>query len=449
MEIIFIPNEKLKQIVGLSYNYDVNQPFKLSKYCLLKKVKDTVLVYNALNKAMVALTLDEYNGLSSYNQNLTFMYKNYFLINEDFDIQKKGDDVQEYIRTHKPDKTFKQLNTFTILPTTGCNAKCFYCFEKGSEKKHMTPEIADKLVEFMLQKYNGKHMKLRWFGGEPLVNEKIIDYITTKLKDNGVNYISNLTSNGFLINSDNVEKYKTLWNLNKVSITIDGTSTIYNNVKQYTYSGNAYERVLKNIESLLDGGISVSIRINIGMHNIEDCETLVYELIERFEGKKKLVIYLNRLYDNDNVKTFTDDEAAIVYDKIIELTEVLRKHGRSASRFTLNNMKFGTVHCMTDSGRAIIIFPDGKLGLCEHYMDTLHVGDIENGITDMGNVEKCAKMEEKIDICENCPVYPTCIRLEVCNSMPCDKHSLKHDFYYMKKSMVKIYNKFLKEKLKK
>ena len=445
MEIIFKPNTKICKIIGKNGRIlDNGYKLSLSTYCVVDKLKSGYLIYNTLYLSMVLLTEDEYNRMLIYDNNNTYLYDYYFVIDDDSDIEDKIKKVQDLIINSKPKSKFDKLSTVTILPSTGCNAKCFYCFEKGSEIKHMTIETADKVVEYIKKHYNGRLIHIRWFGGEPLINEKVITYICKRLGEEKINYSSKMTSNCFLVSSDKIEIYKNLWKLKNMSVTIDGTAEIYNNIKQFSYSGSAYDKVIGNIDSLISNDIRTSIRINLGMHNMDDVETLVNNLIEHYKGKKNIKIYLNRLYDNCGGEP-TPEELIMVRKTIIRLSNVLSKNGLGSGRVRLTP-ELRATQCMADSRRAVMILPDGKLGLCEHYMDDLHIGDIENGVIDYETVEKCCKQIDKNELCKKCFMYPTCNKLEICSSSKCSEDGFFFKKYLYKVSMRGQLRKYLKEK---
>jgi len=60
------------------------------------------------------------------------------------------------------------ITSYTILPTTGCNARCYYCFEHGSKVMTMTRETAGEVVRFITEHCGPKKtVAIMWFGGEP------------------------------------------------------------------------------------------------------------------------------------------------------------------------------------------------------------------------------------------------------------------------------------------
>lgn len=445
MEIILKPTPDICRVIGKNGKVP-NDGVKLtlSQFCLVDKVKHGYLLYNTLYQSIVCLTEKEYKGINRYSADNSYLYDYYFIVDEGSDVMSKADMLQEYIISNKPKSHFKTLSTVTILPSTGCNAKCFYCFEKGAEKKHMTIETAEKVVKYIKKHYNGKMMHIRWFGGEPLINEKVITYICNRLKEENIEYGSKMTSNCFLISEDKIDLYKNVWKLTNVSVTIDGTESMYNEIKQFSYSGSAYNKVISNVDTLINNGIRVSIRINLGYHNIDDVEKLVNDLIGHYKGRKNIKIYLNRLYDNCGGAP-DKNELKVVYDKILSLTNLLAKNGLGSGRMSIKS-SLRITQCMADSRHATMILPDGKLGLCEHYMDELHIGDIENDVTNYENVEKCCAQFEKDDLCKKCFLYPTCNKLNICSSAKCTEESFVYKKYFTKVAMRGQYRKYLKEK---
>ena len=114
------------------------------------------------------------------------------------------------------------IRHFNILPTTHCNARCFYCFEKGMVPVSMTDESAEQTARFIISTHKaGKPVYISWFGGEPLLGKKHIDQICRRLYDAGIQYSSSMTTNGSLITSEIIEKMKSLWNLFHSMTSVD------------------------------------------------------------------------------------------------------------------------------------------------------------------------------------------------------------------------------------
>jgi len=93
------------------------------------------------------------------------------------------------------------MESITIAPSTRCNARCYYCFEKGSQEHDMTLDVASKVVDLINGYCYNKDIYITWFGGEPLLNTGVMDYICDSLENKGVAYskVVGLSRHFFLI----------------------------------------------------------------------------------------------------------------------------------------------------------------------------------------------------------------------------------------------------------
>ena len=118
--------------------------------------------------------------------------------------------------------------TYRVLVTTACNAKCPYCFENGIKFLNMNTTVADALVDFILKEAEGySKIKVQWFGGEPLMNLGIIEYITQKLNTrfNG-DIVYSIITNGSLMTKNTVKKLLGL-GVKRAQVTFDGDKSVY------------------------------------------------------------------------------------------------------------------------------------------------------------------------------------------------------------------------------
>ena len=59
-------------------------------------------------------------------------------------------------------KDRKKHSSFIILPTTACNARCFYCYESGFEHRTMDDETVDALIRYILETKTEGMVNIRW-----------------------------------------------------------------------------------------------------------------------------------------------------------------------------------------------------------------------------------------------------------------------------------------------
>jgi radical SAM protein with 4Fe4S-binding SPASM domain len=346
------------------------------------------------------------------------------------------------MRLNAKQKSSKKINSYTIFTTLDCNARCFYCYEKGTPHISMSEKTANSIADFIIRNSQGHLQEIRWFGGEPLVNEKVIDIITEKLNLNKVKFNSRMISNGLLFNKENIIKAKNEWHLTKVQITLDGTKEVYQRSKSFIGAkGNEFERVLNNIDDLLYAQIPVSIRLNQDLHNTEDLIILVDYLTMRFNKKKGLTIYNYLLFKNtDGVSTNTPEAR---YEAFLKLQDIIEQKGMSGNKRL--STKFKIIHCMADSSRAITITPNGRIGKCEHYPNDYLIGSIYTEVFNEDIVNKWKETYASTAKCKSCVIYPQCVRIKMCpvSNEECSLTECENKIRLIRNSVIRRYKKRL------
>ena len=421
MQILMTPNVQTLAIIGEQPVF-ANKDYRFMKYCLVRDFNEGKMIYNGLTSSMVMLGYDEMNEIGNINK-FAFLYKNYFLVPEDFDEMKVADDVRNQLRAPIDDLYLNNPVTFTILTTMRCNARCFYCYELHKKnKKHMTDETANKVADY-IHSYApiDVPVNLSFFGGEPLFNQKPIDIIVNKMIEYNRNFRTELTTNGYLFNKELVIKAKNIWNLTGVQITIDGTESVYNKTKNYIYKDGVspYKKVLNNIAMLMNHGVSVTLRFNMDLYNADDLQRLVIELYNRFGNHPNLGMYAWPIFEDEtNVKT--PEEHAKVFEGLKKLEDTIEKCGYFYGYMPPSGMR--VYQCMADDGTSVLIDPSGNLGTCEHLVDTNFWGHIDNPLKkNFEELNKWRTYKSPIDLCFNCPIYPICNRPTYCEEMSkCD-----------------------------
>ena len=280
----------------------------------------------------------------------------------------------------------------------------------------MQEETALKVADFILKNRANDSVKLRWFGGEPLYNKGVISLICGKLKEAGVEYKSSMVSNGYLFDDATVDEAVHLWNLKKVQITLDGTEVVYNRSKAFIYpEGSAYRHVLGNIHRLLDAGIRVTVRLNIDRHNADDLFALADILTAEFGGQKLFGVYSHSLFEvgpEESSVSHTDAQRRELFEARMRL-QVKLKEGKIVLDGKLPH-KLKLNRCMADNDGSILILPDGHLGKCEHYSDDHWFGSLNSPERDESMLSDFKRVREEIDACAECPFFPECYRLVLC-----------------------------------
>lgn len=408
MQIILPPSGNTIKILGKAR--PAEQGLRWMHYVLAQPVDGGVLVFHTLTRALLLLTPEEYAA----PDNLPELRDGWFRVPQEMNDQKYADQVRFIRRTMQ--KEPEHITSYTIFTTTDCNARCFYCYERGRSRIPMSDETAHKAAAYIAAHCGGEKVHLHWFGGEPLFNKQVIDIICTDLAEKGIVYESMIISNGYLFDGATVEQAVSHWKLKSVQITLDGTEEIYNRSKAFIYkdSPSPYQVVLANIQRLLDAGVSVHIRLNMDEHNADNLMELADELHERFGGKGKFSVYSHTLFEfaGNKANIRAQEERRQLYQKQQRLRKKLDDCGIGASYYLRQKLRIR--QCMADSGGSLTILPNGELGLCEHYSENNLVGHLDSEELDTAVVQSFRECWEQTEDCKTCFYYPECIRLKKC-----------------------------------
>jgi uncharacterized protein len=197
-------------------------------------------------------------------QELDIYYQQYLFIKTHFLIDIKKDEVR-YGRINGKivHNSFNNVNQIVFEVTDKCNLKCTYCafgdFYSGYDKrnhKNLDFNKAKTLIDYFVPIWRKKveekiqsNITISFYGGEPLLNFKIIAQIVSYCESLGFqkdffNY--SMTTNGLLIN-----KYRDyLIDKNfRLTVSLDGNKE--NNSFRLKKTGeNSFDDVIANIEQL-------------------------------------------------------------------------------------------------------------------------------------------------------------------------------------------------------
>ena len=435
-------NDAIQKLWSNQSVRDRIQVFRLMRFVLLVEYKTHILLHNVVTGKLVALDKDEKKLLehlpAAYSHEMDQLIEDHFLVPESFDeyMQVKG---MRSVLHKLSNRGKKAIVEYTILPTTACNARCYYCFEQGSKAVTMTESITRNTVEF-IEKHCGaeKTIQILWFGGEPTIAEKQIDQICTGLSEKGISFHSSMISNGLLFDERLVKKAKTLWNLEVVQISVDGTEQNYNYIKSYVnVQGSPYKKILDNIGFLTNNEIFVGVRMNFDLDNYTDFGALLTDFSDRDLDKRffRIIAYpvIGEYPDKDGV--IHHGTSSWFEDKILELNNLSRERGFYQENSKLPSLDY--VGCGAVRSSAITITADGYLVRCpEQFCYDQITGDLFVGETNKDLVSDWKSTGDYMK-CRDCVLFPACFRLLKC--------SAKENCFHFKEHCQKYRNMIIKK----
>lgn len=384
--------------------------YKVSKYNIFVPYKDgNIIIYNPLSGAIGKFTPETFER---YHSNKLHESEVELLIKKGVLVKKNVNEIDKIHCDRKRVIDDEKFKHFRIWPTSACNAHCYYCFEKGIQIKTMSFEIADSVVNFINKNSNyGDKLSIEWFGGEPLLNFKIIDYIYNKLnpicEQKNCSLSGSIISNGSLINQALIEKITTSWHIHSIQITLDGYGDYYENVKQYSdpiqYN---YRTVVDAIKNLSIMGVRVSVRMNYDMTNYSHLVELIKNLHEELKGLSNISYYIYPLWSSIDEKYSDKFVSNAKADKrLLNIFDLLIEYGMSTPK-KISSLNYKRHSCFAWSKNSYTILPDGKICKCAETYNQI-IGDIWNGVTDKELYDYWTNWELD-NKCLECVYLPIC-----------------------------------------
>lgn len=426
MQTIVEPKEYIGKLWG-KQKVHRDATYRLMRYVLRVDHDGKVLLHNVVTGQLVVLDQVEVEVLEklpmTYTPVMEALVTGHYLVLGDFDEHQQVVNLREILRKLDKEQSNHGIVQYTILPTTTCNARCYYCYEQGMKTATMSSQTASDVVKFIHEHCEGHKVWIRWFGGEPTLAVHLIDQICEGLRGNSVDFVSRMTTNGYLMDKALVEKMKASWNLEQVMISLDGSEVNYNQTKAFLgVHDNPYRRVLQNVGLLLDEGVYVNLRMNFDKRNYLDFSNLLEDVERRFGSNPMLQIrphHINPSKKNLNTKALREYEKWCS-EKIDDLNELSRSKGLFHKTYPLPCLEYR--NCMAARDDAVVILPDGSLVSCPDLLGSDQIkGDIWQGITDreivlswkrLGDYKQCERclFLPKCAIASNCECGGSCVR---------------------------------------
>lgn len=269
--------------------------YRQSMFCIPVEDAGSMLVYQTLTSSLIKVSPEFYHSvfetgtLPDDPQQVEALVSMGYLVDEDED---------EYFRLQLVRRGYlyadKGITGAVIAVTTDCNARCAYCYENGIRRHAMRPDVADAIVDFLVKNAKSGKVVIQWFGGEPLLAVPVIDHICAGVKAAGVQVSGLITTNGYLIDDEILDKAKNDWNIRRFQIPVDALGRDYDRIKNYIEpdsGGTPFDHVISNIHKVLDAGFHVNARTNFDPDNVEPTKRVLRFLAKEFQEEERFFAY--------------------------------------------------------------------------------------------------------------------------------------------------------------
>ncbi|MDR2832076.1 MAG: SPASM domain-containing protein [Streptococcaceae bacterium] len=220
------------------------------------------------------------------------------------------------------------------------------------------------------------------------------------LDEKGININGTITTNGYLINRERINKFKEI-GLTNFQITLDGNQKTHDKIRFGKNREGSFYTIMDNINLLVEEmDANVSVRINYTRKTLID----VNEIIDLFseKTKSKIIVLFQQVWQDSIKENVSADENKKEFEK----------RGIKVRKHELNN----NFHvCYADKEQQVIINHDGKVFKCtaRDFNENFVQGELQSSGEIQWNIPAVSKRFGKYtfenEFCLKCNLLPACM----------------------------------------
>lgn len=368
------------------------------------------LYINDKNNVMV--DLNSYR-IFYLTENIIRTLKNYttdfISYNEDEkSVIEEIDKIQILSTTEIIEKNY--YDTIKIHVSNTCNLRCKYCYAQGGNyggnASLMHTKTADKVLKMIYEYPQFQKLKdITFFGGEPLLAWKLIEYICKNTQKKQVRYL--LQTNGTILN-DNIIKILKEYNI-YVTVSIDGFEHMHDYNRIDKFGKGTYQQVIKNIKKMKANGIKVvEIQATISSEFANQyTKQEIADVLYKSTDVKRIKVEYELQYENETIKAEEDiiQEIENFFDKIFKEAYIFDNDVFKVIS-TILCQKYKDYICSAGN-RMVTVDVNGRIFPCQLFLDNklMYMGESDGEIMEEGG--RMFKKSAKKD-CRNCFARSTC-----------------------------------------
>lgn len=217
--------------------------------------------------------------------------------------------------------------------TEDCNLRCGYCIynehhpnHRIFSKREMNFSVAKRSIDYFLRGFKNDEFALTFYGGEPLLNFKLmkdcIEY--TKESYPNIKFSYGFTSNLTLLTDYMIDYFKTLENIDIVC-SLDGPQKFHDKFRKTLYDKGSYKVATRNFLKLVKDFYSVEEKRGISINCVLTppyTTDKLDEIYDYFYNELKIPKQINCNYsyvDSGNMRFEYDENEIKVDDSVSPL----------------------------------------------------------------------------------------------------------------------------------
>lgn len=204
------------------------------------------------------------------------------------------------------------LHGIELMVCQCCNLACKYCYATEGEYSNpgwMTEDVGKKAIDFLFRHATQQFLRVSFFGGEPLLNFKLIatlvEYAKTVADSCGKTVSFAVTTNGTLID-DKIAEFLTK-NKFYISLSVDGTRENHNTCRINKTGTGSYDESIKMLPSLSKNQITLRATSTPENCNYPEISNALYDLTK------------NEYFIAEAMNCFTTDDSLLKIEQSYDL----------------------------------------------------------------------------------------------------------------------------------
>jgi uncharacterized protein len=181
---------------------------------------------------------------------------------------------------------------FVVLPSSYCNMGCAYCGQehvKGGLSPEAQRRVVARVEASLSQAPAPRRVRVRWFGGEPLMGFATIRTLSKDLTaladDHGVAYESNIVTNGALLDERKLRCLVNECRVREFHITLDGPAEVHDRHRPLKSGKPSFDRLTTFLADMARrpeyGRVRWILRTNIDVANSEHIDAYFEHMAAR------------------------------------------------------------------------------------------------------------------------------------------------------------------------
>jgi len=276
-----------------------------------------------------------------------------------------------------------------IFPTEQCNFRCTYCYEDFEIGK-MSDDTVQGIKNLLANRIpHLKRLNLSWFGGEPLLQQKMILDIASFAYDlcqqYKVTFTGGFTTNGYLLTPDLLSKFNEI-NQTSYQISLDGDKETHNQTRISRAGSATFDRIWNNlieIKDLKDIQYNITLRVHLTINNFDSTKSLITKISKHFGNDARFNVHFHKVSDlggPNNIGVLNHDE---YITRLNILQKQLGNDLEHNNEYEIN--KSSKYICYAAKANSLTIRANGRIGKC-----TVALSDPRN---DLGKILPTGKLE--------------------------------------------------------